>query len=162
MIYTIDLLPILASLLFLSMVVLWVAIKNYKNFIITFFIIPLTLVSVITSYTTVQRLLGYPVQAIIPDESVYITHLTGGEFIYVWAFPPGADQPRAYSIPNTEQNKKAMEEAAEGQEQGRGQQISQKTGEGEEGMMRGVGETDGGEYEVYDFIIQDSNNMKGN
>ena len=144
------------------MVVLWVAIKNYKNFIITFFIIPLTLVSVITSYTTVQRLLGYPVQAIIPDESVYITHLTGGEFIYVWAFPPGADQPRAYSIPNTEQNKKAMEEAAEGQEQGRGQQISQKTGEGEEGMMRGVGETDGGEYEVYDFIIQDSNNMKGN
>lgn len=156
MIYTVDLFPILASLLFLSMVVLWVAVRNYKNFLITFIIIPLTLASVITSYTTVQRLLGYPVQTLIPDESVYITHLTGGDWIYVWAFPPESEKPRAYSIPNTEQNKKAMEAAAEGQEQGRGQQISQSGDQ-----MQGVGQTQGGEYVTYDFIMDDYSDMKG-
>lgn len=158
MIYNIDLLPILVSLLFLSLVVLWVAVRNYKNFLITFIIIPLTLVSVITSYSTIQNLLGYPVKATIPDESFYITHMESldREWIYVWAVPLGSDKPRAYTIPNTEQNKKAMEEAEEGQAQGKGQQI------GQEGSEMGVGgETFGGEYVTYEFTISNSGSLKG-
>jgi hypothetical protein len=155
MIYTVDLLPILVSLLFLSLVVLWVAVRNYKNFLITFIIIPLTLISVITSYTTIQNLLGYPVNTTIPDDSFYITHLESldREWIYVWAVPPASDKPRAYTIANTEQNREAMEEAEAGAEDGVGQQIGS--------AQKGQGQTEGGEYVVYDFIPPDAENLKG-
>lgn len=155
MTYSSDLLPVLLSLLFLSLVVLWVAVRNYKNFLITFIIIPLTLISVITCYTTIQELLGYPVETVIPDDSFYVTHLESvdREWLYVWAVPPGSSKPRAYTIANTEQNKKAMEEAESGVEDGVGQQIGQ--------LDNGLGQTEGGAYQVYDFIPQDPNNLKG-
>jgi len=145
-------------MLFLAIVVLWISVKNYKNFLITFIIIPLTLISVVTSYTTIQRLLGYPVETNIPTDSVYVTHLTDHDWIFVWAFPPKSASPRAYSIPNTAQNKKAMEEAEQGQEAGRGQLISQNS----ETPAETVGQTNGGDYVTYDFIVTDPNNMKGN
>ena len=50
--YNLDLLPLLTSVVFLTIVVLWIAVKNYKNFIITFLIIPLTLVAAIVSHST--------------------------------------------------------------------------------------------------------------
>lgn len=154
MTYSSDLLPILLSLLFLSIVVLVIAIINRKNFFITFMIIPLTLSSATTIYFTIDRLLGYPVFVSIPDDSFYITHLESmdREWIYVWAVPPSSDKPRAYTIANTEQNKKAMEEAESGAEDGVGQQIGQ--------LDNGLGQTEGGEYQVYDFIPQDIENLK--
>jgi hypothetical protein len=154
MTYTSDLFPILISLLFLSIVVLLVAIINRKNFLVVFTIIPLTLLSSTVIYFTVDRLLGYPVEVIIPDDSFYITHLESldREWIYVWAVPPESGKPRAYTIANTEQNKKAMEEAEAGAEEGVGQQIGS--------MQEGLGQTEGGEYIVYDFIPPDTENLK--
>lgn len=154
MIYTSDLFPILISLLFLSIVVLVIAIINRKNFFITFTIIPLTLLSATTIYFTIDRLLGYPVFVTIPDDSFYITHLESldREWIYVWAVPPESDKPRAYTIANTEQNREAMEEAENGAAEGVGQQIGS--------MQEGLGQTEGGEYVVYDFIPPDTENLK--
>lgn len=154
MTYTSDLFPILISLLFLSIVVLLVTIINRKNFLVVFTIIPLTLSSATIIYFTVDRLLGYPVEVIIPDDSFYITHLVSldREWIYVWAVPPESNKPRAYTIANTEQNREAMEEAENGAAEGVGQQIGS--------MQEGLGQTEGGEYIVYDFIPPDAENLK--
>jgi hypothetical protein len=161
MIYSSELLPILISLMFLSIVVLWVAIRNYKNFLITFIIIPVTFVSVITSYLTLQNLLGFPVVTPIPNDSFYINHIVDGDVIYVWAWPTETEKPRLYSIPNTEQNKKAMDEAAKAQEEGKGQKIGQE-GADQDGTGVGKGQTQGGEYNTYDFVVTDPDNLKGN
>jgi hypothetical protein len=143
--YNTDLLPLLISLLFLSIIVLWIAVRNYKNFLVTFLIIPLTLVSATTSYFTVDRLLGYPVQIQIPDDSLYVMHIESQDKqrIYVWVIPPESTKPRAFSIVNSDQNKQAMQDAQQKSERGVPQQVGT-----EEGNM---GETQGGEYETYDF-----------
>jgi hypothetical protein len=143
--YNTDLLPLLISLLFLSIVVLWISVKNYRNFLITFFVIPLTLGSATVSYFTVDNLLGYPVMLEIPEESVYIMHVETKELIYVWLIPPGVVKPRAYAISNTEQNRDAMKQAQEASENGVPQQIRSLDGE------QGQGQTVGGEYMTYDF-----------
>ena len=57
-VYNFDLLPILLSIVFLSIVVLWVAIRNYQNFLLMFLIIPLTIFSGWTAYSTIDKLLG--------------------------------------------------------------------------------------------------------
>ena len=159
--YNLDLLPLLTSVVFLTIVVLWIAVKNYKNFIITFLIIPLTLVAAIVSYSTVDRLLGYPVHGAIDKDSLYLFHVESGdrEWIYVWVIAPddlGEVRPRAITIANTEQNRKAMQEAQEKGEQGQPMSI------GQEGQMElgNNGETNGGEYEVYDFQINHSPDLK--
>lgn len=154
MIYNTALLPLLLSLLIVSLVVLWIAVTNRKNFLITFIVIPLTLGSATVSYFTVDNLLGYPVQETIPDDSVYISHLTSDVAIYVWVMPPESMLPRAYSIENTEENQKTMEQAQQGQDQGRSQMIGEK----EESVD---GQTDGGEYEAYDFNMERFENLKG-
>ena len=61
--YAIDLMPLFISLFFLAVVVLWLAIQNYKNVTITAVIIPLTLLATVISYMTVDRILGYPNQS---------------------------------------------------------------------------------------------------
>lgn len=154
MIYNAALLPLLLSLLFLSLVVLWIAVTNRKNFLVTFMVIPLTLASATVSYFTVDNLLGYPVQETIPNDSVYISHLASDEVIYVWVMPPESMLPRAYSIEKTEKNLEAMEEAQAGQDAGRSQMI----GEVEESVN---GQTQGGEYESYDFNMERFEYLKG-
>ena len=59
--YNFDLLPILLAMIVIVSVVLWVAIRNYKNFVLMFFI-PLAIYSGWTVYTTVDKLLGCPVR----------------------------------------------------------------------------------------------------
>lgn len=154
--YNIDLLPLLAALGFLSVVVLWIAVRNYKNFLITFFIIPLTLFAAITSYFTVDKLLGYPVFDTIDNDSFYIYHLEADEYIYVWVILPNESKPRAIAIPNTEQNRKTMNEAQGASEEGVPQMIGEEGGQD----MAAGGETKGGEYVSYDFIMPNSENLK--
>ena len=72
--YNFDLLPILKALIVVSTVVLWIAIRNYKNFVLMFFLIPLTLYSGWTIYITVDRLLGYPTVDIFEKDTMYISH----------------------------------------------------------------------------------------
>lgn len=151
MIYNTDLVPILVSLGFLSAVTMWVAVRNYKNFFITFILIPLTLISSITTYRTVDNLLGYPVAAMIPEESLYVSHLETPDWIFVWVVPPGEIKPRSFVIPNTKKNQEQMQQAGKKMEQGVAQQV---------GMPRGTERNDG-EYITYDFIIPDARELKG-
>lgn len=153
--YNFDLLPILLSIVFLSIVVLWVAIKNYQNFLLMFLIIPLTIFSGWTAYSTVDNLLGYPVFDEVQPDSFYITHLDDpmGDFIFVWLVVPGELKPKSIMVVNSDENKEALEQAKEQQEKGIPQMLKQKLEEGQ-------GQTKGGELEVYDFQEEGIEAMK--
>ena len=153
--YNFDLLPILLSIVFLSIVVLWVAIKNYQNFLLMFLIIPLTIFSGWTAYSTVDNLLGYPVFEEVQTDSFYITHLDDpmGDFIFVWVVNPGELKPKSIMVVNSKENKEALEQAKEKQESGIPQMLKQKQEDGQ-------GQTIGGELEVYDFQQQGVDAMK--
>jgi len=151
--YMTDLLPLLLSISFLAIVVLWFAINNYKSALVVFIIIPLTISSVGISYFTVEKLLGYPTAGTMTDESLYVSHLPSqdGKWIYVWIVEPESNQPRAIIIPATKNNKKQMDGAKQKSEQGIKTQIKSK---GDGAFVKGQrGQTAGGEYEVYDFQI---------
>ena len=75
---------------------------------------------------SVDRILGYPINATIKADSVYISHIESldGESIYVWVVEPGSAKPRAVSIPNTKNNKKQMQNAKDKSKEGIKQQMS--------------------------------------
>lgn len=144
--YNFDLLPILIALIVVSTVVLWIAIRNYKNFVLMFFLIPLTLYSGWTIYITVDRLLGYPTVDIFEKDTMYISHFENpdiSEWIYVWVIKPGEAKPKAIMIPNTKNNQEQLSEA------------EQKSSNGVQVYMEidpdGEGQTSGGEINTYDF-----------
>lgn len=151
----IDLLPVLLSIIFLSVVVLWVAIKNHKNFLLMFILIPLTMLSGWTVYTTVDNLLGYPVFDEVSEDSFYLYHLEDpmGDYIYVWLIKPGELKPKSIMIVGSDANKDALDQAQQATEEGKPQYLRQAEGE-EAGK---VGQTNGGELESYDF--QDAGNQ---
>jgi len=144
--YNFDLLPILISLVIIVCVVLWVAIRNYKNFILMFFLIPLALFSGWTVYTTVDKLLGYPTVDLFEKDTMYIAHFENpdiDEWIYVWILKPGESKPKSIMIPNTKKNQEELNEA------------EQKASNGVQVFMEiepdGSGQTAGGEINTYDF-----------
>ena len=152
--YNIDLLPVLIALISLSTVMLWIAIKNYKNLFAMMIIIPLTIFSGWTVYTTIDKLLGYPVVESFTEESIYISHVESldGDWLFVWIFKPVDTRPKAIMVPNSENNKETMEEAKARSEGGIPQVIKSKKDNN--------GQTNGGEIERYDFQMQDNRNLK--
>lgn len=143
--YNFDLLPVLLALIVIASVVLWVAIRNYKNFILMFFLIPLTLYSGWTIYTTVDKLLGYPVIDVFEKDTLYLSHFENpdiAEWVYVWVLKPGESKPKAIMIPATEENKDKLAEAEQKSSEGVPMYMEMKDGQGQ---------TAGGELNVYDF-----------
>lgn len=153
-----DLLPILLSLIFLSVVVLWVAIKNHRNFLLMIALIPITIFSGWTIYTTVDNLLGYPAFDDVEKNSFYLYHLEDpmGDYIYVWLIKPGELKPKSIMVIGSEENKKALENAKEATEEGKPQFLRATEGE----ATGEVGQTNGGELEVYDFQMNGNQILK--
>lgn len=157
--YTMDLFPVLVCLTFLVIVVLWNVIANFKstNWLWVFLLVPLTLGSAVTIYQTISNLLGYAVWLEIPDDSLYQWHAESIDesHIIVVVYPPKEVKTRKYAIPNTEENRDSMNEAAEKTERGVPQMIVNFSDESNNG------ETAGGDYHTYDFVLTDSQNLKG-
>lgn len=155
-VYNFDLLPVLLAIVFVSCVVLWIAIRNYQNFVFMFFLIPLTLFAGWTIYTTVDELLGYPVVDRIEKDTIYLYHIEDPitDWIYVWVIFPGDSRPKAIMIPKTENNEKQMGEADERKEQGIPQAMKP--------LVNGEGETLGGELSTYNFQKNHDNVHKEN
>jgi len=113
-------------------------------------IIPVTILANLTVFFTFDRLLGYPVVGKIPDGSLYIHHVGSmdKEWMHVWVYEKNDDNnisPRAYSIPNTKNNRKQMEQARKKGEQGVPQQVQEQ-------QVKGSNvDTEKTEYEMYDF-----------
>lgn len=143
--YNFDLLPILLAMIVIVSVVLWVAIRNYKNFVLMFFLIPLAIYSGWTVYTTVDKLLGYPVVDTLEKDTQYVSHFedpSGSDWIYVWVLKPGEVKPKAIMIPASEPNQEELAEAE--QKKSQGVQVFME-------MKPGQGQTAGGELNTYDF-----------
>ena len=145
--YNFDLLPILLAMIVIVSVVLWVAIRNYKNFILMFFLIPLALYSGWTVYTTVDKLLGYPTIDLFEKDTLYLSHFENpdiAEWVYVWVLKPGEAKPKAIMIPATEKNKDKLAQAE--QETSQGVPIYMEV------QVDGQGQTSGeAEINIYDF-----------
>lgn len=152
---TSELFPAFASYLLLTLVVLWIAISNRKNFAVLFVIIPLTLVANTVFYFTVDKIFGYPVYGEIDDKSLYLYHIesSDGKYIHVWIIEPDGTEPRAVTIPNTRNNRKQMARAAEGAEQGVGQMIEQQ--------QETDSQSEGTEYKTYDFVPNETIQKSG-
>lgn len=152
---TSELFPAFASYLLLTLVVLWIAISNRKNFAVLFVIIPLTLVANTVFYFTVDKIFGYPVYGEIDDKSLYLYHIesSDGKYIHVWIIEPDGTEPRAVTIPNTRNNRKQMTRAAEGAEQGVGQMIEQQP--------ETDSQSEGTEYKTYDFVPNETIQKSG-
>ena len=143
--YTIDLLPVLISLGILASVLMWVGIKNHKNWLLMFLLIPLTIGSSWTIYSTVDKLLGYPIVDIMNKKSLYLAHIEqDDQWINVWIVKDGEQTPKAIKVPNTENNRQKLDEAKEKSEAGVETFIKQP-GDPKQGQ------TEGGEIETYDF-----------
>lgn len=155
MLYSVELAPLFISMFFLACVVLWFAIKNHRNALLLGLVIPLTLATVVISYMSVDRILGYPINATIKPDSVYLSHLESpdSKSIYVWIVEPGSDKPRAVTILNTKNNKKQMQDAKNKTEEGIKQQMAPVSEILNEAEMKGRGMTKGGEFATYDFRI---------
>jgi hypothetical protein len=155
--YNIDLLPVLIALVLLSTVMLWIAIKNYKNLAAMIVIIPLTIFSGWTVYTTIDKLLGYPVVENFTEQSIYLFHTEGldNDWIFVWIFKSTDTRPKAIMVPNTKNNKDALEEAKERSQGGGIPQVIRS-------KENAKGQTVGGELERYDFQMNNIQNLKDN
>jgi len=156
MLFAVELFPLLLSLFIVAVVVLWFSIQNYKNAPLLAFIIPLTLSATIVSYISVQSILGYPIVKDIEQDSIYLSHITSADekHIYVWLIEPNADKPRSLTIPNTDNNKKQMADAKQKTEAGVKQKIAPHPNEEKlKEKRKGGGQTEGGEFMVYDFQI---------
>lgn len=156
--HNLDLLPILLSLIFLSIVVLWVAIKNHRNFLLMIVLIPITIFSGWTIYTTVDNLLGYPVIDEVQADSFYLYHVEDpmGDYIYVYLIKPGELKPKSIMVIGSDENKEALENAKEATEEGKPQLLRASEGE----AAGNVGQTNGGELEVYDFQMSGNQVLK--
>jgi len=101
--YNLDLLPVLLSIILISVIVLWVAIKNHQNFVLMFILIPITIFSGWTIYSTIDKLLGYPVNDVIVEDSFYLYHIDDplGDYIFVWLVKPGELRPKAIMVKNS-------------------------------------------------------------
>lgn len=155
--YNIDLLPVLIALILLSTIMLWIAIKNYKSLAAMMVIIPLTIFSGWTVYTTIDKLLGYPVVESFTDQSIYLFHTEGidDDWIYVWIFKSTDTRPKAIMVPNTKNNQDELDEAKERSQGGGVPQIIRS-------KLNTKGQTPQGELERYDFQMQNIQNLKDN
>ena len=110
-----------------------------------FLLIPLTIGSSWTIYSTVDKLLGYPIVDIMNKKSLYLAHIEqDDQWINVWIVKEGEQTPKAIKVPNTENNRQKLDEAKEKSEAGVETFLNQP-GDPKQGQ------TAGGEIETYDF-----------
>lgn len=120
-----ELLPFFLSLIIMTVIILWIGILMRRHAIIMSIVIPLALLSTFVSYTTIEKILGYPITKTLADESLYISHIESadGQYLYVWLIEPGDKKPRAIVFPNTEKNRKQAEQAKQGSKNGKPQKL---------------------------------------
>ena len=109
---------IIAWLVLLS-IFLWDLIQHGADKIWMFIIIPVTLALTVTTYVTVQSMLGYPTDKVKEWKFVVISSaVKEPDWIFYWVAHEGDKEPVAYRFPYTEPDHEQQEETAERQAQG--------------------------------------------
>ena len=153
MIFDFSLFPLFFSVLVLTLLVLAIGIHFAKNVYVMMLVIPVSLICVFSTYKTVTNVLGYPVSQVIPDKSFYLAHTQdpNKDWIFVWIIEPDKQLPKNVKIPNTEKNQNQLQTASERSQAGIPQQLKgEQTADGNNGPFNA------GNYEAYDFILDDS------
>ena len=98
---------------------LWDLIQHGVDKIWMFIVIPATLILTVTTYTTVQSMLGYPTDKVKEGKFVVISSaVKEPDWIFYWVAHEGDKEPVAYRFPYTEPDHEQQEETAERQAQG--------------------------------------------
>jgi hypothetical protein len=146
--FNVELLPSLIALSILSVVVLYTIIKLLRNWLVSFVLIPTTLIASIVIYQNVTDIMGYCIPTKIPNGAIYQDHVLSLNRAYimvdVYLRDTAAERDkRCYAIPWSEENEEQMNAA------------EQKQGNGVMSEIQGVegleGQTPGGDYQIYDF-----------
>jgi len=97
--------------LVLLTVFLWDLIQHGVDKLYMFIIIPLTLVLTITTYITIQGMLGYPTDQIREGKFMVLsTAVKEPDWIFYWVVYTDKDEPIAYRFPYTEPEHVRQEE----------------------------------------------------
>ncbi|MBI33531.1 MAG: hypothetical protein CMD98_06665 [Gammaproteobacteria bacterium] len=105
-------LSIFLLMTFSLIVMIWYGRSNK----LIYLVIPLVLWLSVSTYSTIQGLLGYPVLAKdIPEGNIYLSHTVGKdqEWLYFWLIDINTYVPKAYKIVYTEEGEKLLAEAKE-------------------------------------------------
>ena len=105
-------LSIFLLMTFSLIVMIWYGRSNK----LIYLVIPLVLWLSVSTYSTIQGLLGYPVLAKdIPEGNIYLSHTVGKdqEWLYFWLIDINTYVPKAYKIVSTEEGEKLLAEAKE-------------------------------------------------
>ena len=124
---------ILAWLGLLS-IILWDLIKRVEKALYMFILIPASLVLTITTYFTIQGLLGYPTENYKETKFMVLsTAVQEPDWIYYWVIHEGDEEPISYRIPYTKvdhESQEGVEQQMESGQQMQGQMAQEKDREG--------------------------------
>ena len=110
---------LIVAWLVLLTVFLWDLIQHGADKIWMFVIIPITLALTVTTYFTVQSMLGYPTDKIKDGKFIVISSaVKEPDWIFYWVGYPGEDEPIAYRFPYSEEDHDKQEEIRGRQEAG--------------------------------------------
>ena len=84
-----------------------------------FIVIPIVLALTVSTYLTVQGLLGFPTETIKKKKFMLISSaVKEPDWIYYWVVHDGDIDPTAYKVPYTEPEHKKQESASQAMEEG--------------------------------------------
>lgn len=144
MVFDLSLFPLFISATILFSILLIIAMHIWKNFYAMLLLIPLSMACIIFAYQDIVDVLGYPVSHSIPNNSIYVHHIQGSEYIYVWVLEPNKIEPKAFRVDSDSKNEKAFDSAQRKSSNGIKQGIENN----------GNAEENRGKYKVYDFQIR--------
>ena len=137
---------ILAWVVLLS-ILLWDLIQKGQNKLYMFILIPASLLLTVTTYITIQGLLGYPTDTFKEGKFIVLSSaVKEPDWIFYWVVMDGDEEPIAYRIPYTKPDHKQQEEVSEAMDGGQ-----MMAGEFEEGEGDDVSTTNLGHLEFYKF-----------
>ena len=130
---------------------LWDLIQHGADKIWMFIIIPATLVLTVTTYTTVQSMLGYPTDKVREGKFVVISSaVKEPDWIFYWVAYPDEAEPIAYRFPYSEEDHDKQEELSGRQADG---EIIQGELVDEDAMNQTQSKSILGEIEFYTFDV---------
>ncbi len=140
-------------------ILLWDLIQKGQNKLYMFILIPVSLLLTVTTYVTIQGLLGYPTESIKKGKFILISSaVKEPDWVYYWVVHEGDIDPVAYKVPYTQPEHKKQEEASEAQQQG--QVIAGEMSE-EELMDTDGSKSNKGHLEFYKFDFTRNQIPKG-
>ena len=139
---------ILAWVVLLS-ILLWDLIQKGQNKLYMFILIPASLLLTITTYITIQELLGYPTDKIKEGKFIVISSaVKEPDWIFYWVVMDGDQEPIAYRIPYTKPNHEQQEDVSGAMDEGEIMEGEFVEGDGSEESTTSLGHL---EFYKFDF-----------